>query len=256
MIKIISCAFSFFILIGCENKEIKIKKYPSGDIHYKYYLTKSKVDSIEEYFEGSHALKMKITQISKEKEYVVHFDEKTGKDRVEGWSFFKKGKKYPYRNGWWTQIKSGKKAKAEYFTIGDTIKINQFYVYKSDGSIDLEKSHYYRINLPDTVEANNSYKFTVELVSPILGAKGYYVTILKLSDSIQSDFMNYWTAPNTYQYEKIETNLWEMNHRFTQKGNFIIRGFIFRSFLEFKKDSIKALEYTDIIYIKKKIYVK
>lgn len=254
---IITLGFLLFAVFSCTKKNIRIEKYPSGKIHYKKYFTNDKQDSLEEYFENSQRLKMKITKISKDSQYIVHFDE-TGKDRIEGWALIKKGK--TYRNGWWKQFLNGEKSKIEYVTVGDTTRTNQLYFYDSDGNIDFKFSHFYKFDLPDTIEFNKPYKFHIELKSPIQGAKESYVTVLKLSDEIIPDYLNFWKSKSTYDVKELSTNLWEISHTFRYKGNFTIRGFIYRAWLEFKdegeKDSITEIDYRDITYIKKHIYIK
>ncbi|MDR2121699.1 MAG: hypothetical protein LBP34_01105 [Flavobacteriaceae bacterium] len=249
----------FFLLtlfLGCENKGIKIEKYPSGDIHYEYYGSKNKLDSVYEYFEDGKSLKMKITQISKDKQYITHFD-KSGKGTMGGWAAIKDGK--TYREGWWTQIQDKEKIKVEYVIVGDSFVENQIKFLGNLDTVQNQYSLYYRINLPDTIVYGKNYKFIIELVTPIVGDEGTYNVELYLSEEIPPNYLNVRNLKNSYDIKKTGINIWEVNHTFKQKGDFILRGYIIRRWIDSKmknRDSIEIINNEGITYIKKEIYVK
>lgn len=248
---------SLIVLFSCTDNNVKKKYYRSGNLQYVEYYTKNKIDSIEEYSENTGKLISKITDIHKKYRKTIYFDEESS-NNSSGIEILKDGKYI--RDGWWIEHNNGYTLKVEYISIGDIIEHhNQAIIIDSLDNIKYKSSNFYTISLPDTIESNKEYSFTIILNTPIKGSRDLYSSILILSDDILSDFSNYGDAKRTYNIWNIDINKWQIDHTFTREGSFYIRGFILNHVVEVEdisKDSIKIINTPNITYINKKVFIK
>ncbi len=249
--------FIFGILLyiaSCGKNRTDEVKFSSGQIQYKYYYTNNQLDSVYEYWEGPHNIKRITRILSDSTQFITVFD-KNGKKKSEGETLLKNGKYY--ENGWWKEYNEGKSSKIEYLIIGDSSLINQNINYLDNNDIDINNSLYYDINLSDTVIYNTDYQFDVRLISKI-GEKDLFISKLKLSDNINSNFTNLKEAETNFNINEVKTNHWRVKHKFTKRGKNILRGGIYVKLVwveDINVDSIRFHEFEKILYIKRLIIV-
>lgn len=241
--------------ISCGKFETDEEKFPSGQIQYKYYSTNNRLDSVYEYWESPHNIK-RITRNSFDSTQFVTLFDKKGKKKSEGKTILKNGKYYEY--GWWTDYYEGGVSKIEYLDMGDSTIINQNINYLGDNQVDANNSLYYEIDLPDTITYNADYQFNIRLNSRI-GERDLFISKLKLSDYINSDFTNLNEAETNFNIDEAGTNHWKIKHKFTKRGKYILKGGIYLKLTwteDINVDSIRFHEFEKILYIKKPIFVE
>lgn len=243
-------------LFSCsKDDKVIIKKYDSGKIKAKYYFTETYLDSVYQFYEFPNILKSITRVLSDSTQFVTLYD-KVGKIKMEGNTILK-NEKY-LENGWWKKNGATHTTHMQYFVIGDTTKVNQAIIKDKEGNVK-NNSHYYEIDLADTIQQGKLYHFHIKLNTPTKGIKQAYRAGLKLSDSIRLDFTNYWEAKNTYNIKEIEPNLWEIAHTFDKQGFFNIRGIIISTYVEHEtinKDSLRFIRSQKITFVDKEIYIQ
>lgn len=243
------------IFFSCGQNKVKKVKFPSGKMQYKYFFTRNHIDSVYEYFEQPNKIKSITKILSDSTQYIVMLD-KHGKKKAEGGTVLRNGRYV--RNGWWNE-KNNTLSKIEYLPIGDSVIINQSISYNRNNEIDNNNSLFYKIDLPDTVEFGKEYLFNVKLFTRV-GDKNVFISKLKLSDEINSDFTNISNSESNYDVKEINMNHWRVKHSFmNKKGNKVIKGGIYvRMFWgeNINADSVRFNTFEKILYIKKTIYVK
>lgn len=243
-------------LFSCsKDDKVVIKEYDSGNIKAKYYFTKNHLDSVFQYYEFPNILKSSTITLSDSTQFIAIYD-KFGKIRMQGNTILKNGKYL--ENGWWLKNEINHTTHVQYFVVGDTTKVNQTIIKDQEGNIK-NNSHYYEIDLADTIQQGKLYHFHIKLNTPTKGFKEAYKSGLKLSDGIRSDFTNYWEAKNTYDIKEIEPNLWEVTHTFDKQGHFNIRGIIISMYVEHEninEDSLRFISSHEITFVDKEIYIQ
>lgn len=146
---------SLVSLLSCSSREVKKEYYPNGSIKALTPIDNKGVPNglFEEFYESGE-LKAKGEYVDGVIRDTVFSFHRNGK--IESKGLLKNG----FKISWWSYFNEAGRLKEtyQYLNFNDSIYKNQTMVYREDGSLDLNRSSFYELKIPDTIELGKSKK--------------------------------------------------------------------------------------------------